>query len=134
MSSLIEPNDIDAAVSPDALLVIIEQLMGEYLERTQKGEVLDMQLIERGVSTFCTRINALPKEESKRYDVALERLMRGMTQLGLELQSKQRELADNLRDVSAVRKANMAYQHSDTIVPTEGMRKRIHKPDDDGHH
>jgi hypothetical protein len=130
----VNPVDIDTAVSPDALLVIIEQLMSEYLQRTQKGEILDMQLIERGVAAFCERINALPKDEAKKYDPALQHLMQGMTRLGLELQSQQGQLIENLKDVTAVRKANMAYQNSDAIVPMDGMRKRVEKPDSDGNH
>jgi hypothetical protein len=109
--------------SPDVLLGLIQQLVAEYAERTERDETFDMQPIERGIAAFCGQLNAMPKTESSRYEPALESLMKDLTRLGQLMQSKQQELMVSLRDTNTIKKANKAYQNSDSFALPDGLKK-----------
>lgn len=109
---------------PEVILGLLKQLIAESKQLIAKGEEANLELIEESVAAFCQGITSLPNEEARPFRVALQGLMEDLTQLGTLLQSRQRDLLGQMQGATLMKKANVAYQTSDSMGQTGMVKKR----------
>ncbi len=115
------------ALPPEALKKSVFDLVSECREGMKMGRP-DMSKVEKMVRAYCESVSSLPEEEAKHHRQDLNELMELISKLGDELVAARENVRQELTRLEGLRKASIAYQHSDGI----GRSNVIAAKDDDG--
>lgn len=101
---------------PDTLRKSAFDLIQECRDKLEAGTI-DMSGVESSVRNYCESIAQLPLEEGMLHKDDLTLLMAEITKLGEELIVARDTVQTELGKLERMRKASVAYQHSDGITP-----------------
>jgi len=103
-----------AHISPPLLKQAVFELITECRQRLTQGQV-DVSEVERSVRAYCEAVAALPVDQGRAHTQDLTDLMTMVTTLSDELVLARNAVNAELRALDNLKKANVAYQKSDSI-------------------
>lgn len=104
--------EIKQLEDPSALIAAIGDYVDEAQRLVEAQETVALSGLDSVVEALCTRVEAMPLQEGKRYAAEFEKLMTRLEALQESMRTAQENVAKALKKVGVQRKANRAYAAS----------------------
>jgi hypothetical protein len=111
----------DKALPVEEMLSKIEQFVTESREMVKNGALLEVAGLENRIDEFCTLLLSLSQEERVAYANKLQVLLADIGKLGEEMTVLRDSMSDEIRSLTSVKKASVAYRIVDA---SDGYGKR----------
>jgi Mg2+ and Co2+ transporter CorA len=104
----------DKTLAPDALLDRIGVFVAESREMVKSGAMMDIEDLEKKVSELCDMVLSLSQADRLRYADKLQLLLADIGKLGEEMTTLKDAMGDEIKSLSNVKKASVAYRVADS--------------------
>lgn len=101
------------ALPPDALLKRVSEFVTESRDMVKDGAMLEVEGLEAKVSELCEMVLSLSQDDRLRYADKLQILLSDIGKLGEEMKQLRDMMGGEIRSLTAVKKATVAYHVAD---------------------
>lgn len=99
---------------PEQLFTDISQFVVESRELLKSGAMMELAGLDQRIAALCEQVLKLSQEDRLHYADKLQKLLAELKALGEEMVAQRDHMAEEIKAISAHKKANVAYKVSDS--------------------
>ena len=112
----------EKGLPPEQLFSRIEEFVTQSRELVSHGAMLEIEGLEARIESLCEMVLGLSQEDRLRYADKLQVLLADIGKLGEEMMALRDAMGDEIRSLTSVKKASVAYRVADAS-DSYGKRK-----------
>jgi hypothetical protein len=112
----------EKGLPPEQLFSRIEEFVTQSRELVSHGAMLEIEGLEARIESLCEMVLGLSQEDRLRYADKLQVLLADIGKLGEEMMALRDVMGDEIRSLTSVKKASVAYRVADAS-DSYGKRK-----------